>query len=89
MTGHTPGLWVYDDDTATVDTEMGVAVAGINDEHGWDAINANGHLIAAAPELLTALSDLVLLIAAEYPQQQQVWLEPARAAIAKAEGHQP
>jgi hypothetical protein len=40
-------------------------------------------LIAAAPELLDELVQLVQLIAAEYPQQRGVWLEGARRAIAK------
>ena len=35
-------------------------------------------------ELVTALEDLVALVAAEYPQQQETWLANARAAIAKA-----
>ena len=45
-----------------------------------------GPLIASAPDLLAALQELALLIEAEYPQQQEVWLAAARAAIAKAKG---
>jgi hypothetical protein len=48
--------------------------------------DANAKLISAAPELFTALEDLVPLIAAEYPQQQETWLANVRAALAKALG---
>lgn len=47
---------------------------------------SDAHLIAAAPDLLHELEELVALIAVEYPQQQRVWLEAARNAIAKAKG---
>jgi hypothetical protein len=43
-------------------------------------------LITAAPALRDALKDLVPLIAAEYPHQQAVWLEEARAALAACDG---
>lgn len=47
---------------------------------------ANAQLIAAAPDLLAALQDLVPLIEGEYPEQAKVWLFPAKEAIAKARG---
>lgn len=59
-----------------------VAAITFNDAIG----KLDAALIAAAPDLLAALADLVPLIAAEYPQQADVWLADARAAIAKAEG---
>jgi len=46
---------------------------------------ADACLIAAAPELLEALIPLVQLIEVTFPQQQEVWLADARAAIAKGE----
>jgi hypothetical protein len=60
-------------------------VRGDPSPHWADEAMANAALIAAAPEMLTELKSLVSLIAAEYPKQQAVWLEGARAAIAKAE----
>jgi len=47
---------------------------------------ANARLIRAAPELLTELKRWAELIAAEYPQQQEIWLEETRALLAKIEG---
>lgn len=48
----------------------------------------NARLIAAAPDLLLELRGLVALVAAEYPSQQETWLEGARAAIARATGEE-
>ena len=47
---------------------------------------SNAHLIAAAPELLEALIELIPIIVVTFPQQQETWLANARAAIAKAKG---
>jgi hypothetical protein len=59
MATYTPGPWRYDVDTATIDNDLGVTVAGINDEVGEDIAEANAHLIAAAPELLAAVQKLL------------------------------
>jgi hypothetical protein len=69
----------------------------VTEEHGRHECHSppasgNVHLCPlheAAPALLAALKDLVPLIAAEYPQQQETWLANARAAIAQAEGRIP
>jgi hypothetical protein len=89
MAGFTPGPWVYDDDTATVDTALGVAVAGINDEDGSDTCWANGHIVAAAPELLAALHiarHYVAIAPASGIDNVYADLAIVDRAIAKAEG---
>ena len=62
---------------------------------GSGCVKANAHLIAAAPELLEALSDAVIdfdnWAAHEdnHPHEHLVaWAEKARAAIAKAKGEE-
>jgi hypothetical protein len=47
---------------------------------------ADAYLIAAAPDLLEALTDLVCLYS---PDSQEAEVIAARAAIAKATGEQP
>lgn len=91
MSKHTKGPWVarvvrgmnasvYGPD------EKSVASVGNARSRSTEECEANAHLIAAAPELLEELSELVNLIAHEYPAQQKTWLEGARKAIAKARG---
>lgn len=50
--------------------------------------NANASLIAAAPDLLEALEELLQLIEIERPDWQHTEQHLARAAIAKARGEQ-
>ena len=89
---HTPGPW-------HVDSKRGIAAAP--DPHFWLAevysggvgvkvADANGRLIAAAPELLAALQDLSDAVATDraadtIPGLYQYVIK-ARAAIAKAKG---
>ena len=47
---------------------------------------ANAHLIAAAPDLLAALESAVEWDSHDDEGEPAVWLEQARAAIAKARG---
>jgi hypothetical protein len=92
---HTPGPWFpvpYGDgnDTVICRDETGnqriafMAISGSRDERerrkDWAEIKANARLIAAAPELLEALENLL----AECPE---AWSRHgAQAAIAKARG---
>lgn len=82
---HTPGPWSVLDrgcGRMVIDSPSAlVASVTFNDAAG----KLDAALIAAAPDLLAALVDLVPLIAAEYPQQADTWLADARTAIAKAE----
>lgn len=91
MTKHTPGPWAFDDDRVITsphthnDLDDDVCeVYGGNDDIA-EVRRANARLIAAAPELLEALKEL--MVAADRVSAEPVtWLGKARAAIAKAEG---
>ena len=94
---HTPGPWAYRP------SNSGHFIAGAGANSGYLAevrhcrtnqdVKADARLIAAAPELLEALTDAVIdfdnWAAHEdnYPHEHLVvWAEKARAAIAKAKG---
>ena len=82
MSKHTPGPWIYDEENdggiyCANGTYVGAAV-----KLGTDKGSANASLMAAAPELLEALEDLLEVV------QVNLGLEArnAVAAIAKAKG---
>lgn len=87
MTQHTPGPWNYcqesiDPEWWIVTLKGGLVVANVNAHHNQEA---NARLIAAAPELLAALTALV----ADFDKSVQTtdpMLVDARAAIAKTTG---
>jgi len=95
-TKHTTGPWVIDWNVARLDifsSDTKVLVASLRrsalSEDIDEAARANARLIAAAPELLNALrelSDLVDLILSGDYTPDSFTTQPARAAIAKAEG---
>jgi len=96
---HTSGPWWHDDDK-----EVGCIVIRAPDGDGvpWQIASmcdfgpsgdeeANARLIAAAPELLAALKDLLDAVARDVPGAASITTGPmgaARAAIAKAEAAQ-
>jgi hypothetical protein len=91
---HTPGPWAVDDDTLEIfsivpghSTGWIAKVLG-NDDNGRplspDEMAANARLIAAAPELLSALRPLVERVIENGGHGDLV--DTALAAIAKAEG---
>ena len=96
MSGHTPGPWVCqpaedDGSICIVGANLGGLVGAAHcwpteiDAGGSDRVRANARLIAAAPELLEALTAMVALLEDDgwsWPQQ----LADARALIAKIEG---
>ena len=98
MSEHTPEPWAYDPVSNIV---IGPNDYWVADLHDWgdaaveEETKANGYLVAAAPELLTALEELMgwgkLLAAAgleelnESMKSDPAWIE-ARASIAKAKG---
>ena len=84
-TTHTPGPWQFQI-VAGVPT-VHKALEPIATTFGNSVVReANAHLIAAAPDLLAALKDL-LSLAEEYLRPPFPWsADAARAAIAKAEG---
>lgn len=92
MSKHTPGPWTYSENaygavfvhggetlTSSVGTEYKELVAGGNN-HNTLTI-ANARLIAAAPDLLAALKQIVF----DWDGEPEDMIE-ASAAIAKAEG---
>ena len=99
MSKHTPGPWRVQPYTwqrgnvSVFAPRFGRAPYGACVAHtpcsdgvgGADGALANARLIAAAPELLEALKEL--MVAADRVSAEPVtWLGKARAAIAKAEG---
>ena len=99
---HTPGPWKLDTYGAHPEDAIGGEITGPNSEHIADLPNygqdsgltkarflSNGHLIAAAPELLAALKRLVEDgDVFSYSRTERNPREQAREAIAKAEGQE-
>jgi hypothetical protein len=88
MSGHTPGPWTWTpngSDVVIVDATGGlVAVVRPDDRHS-DRSFADIRLIAAAPELLEVLRDVLAVY--DGPQPVTVGLlERMRAAVARAGG---
>ena len=83
---HTPGPWSVEHDFmdesafAILSDDCVVATAWGNDH-----VDANAHLIAAAPDMLEALRGVVDTCRADCPAGLPA-LSDARAALAKAEG---
>lgn len=97
---HTPGPWVADDDQYDTDVilittidrlersmvEIAKIDVGFNDPFEAEQ-QSNARVIAAAPEVLEALRDLLVLAQAHYPiPAAKGEIVRARAAIAKATG---
>ena len=86
---HTPGPWKFDIETALVQTIDGRVMVDVD---GIDCWRSNGHLIAAAPDLLDTLYRVLpfledsLTDAAYKPGVVLARIKEIRAAIAKAEG---
>jgi hypothetical protein len=94
VSGHTPGPWVFDAESATV---LGLGYVGprdrevcaINPSVTYGVDSANARLIESAPDLLDALRACVEdmdKMAAAGLQMPVICRMQARAAIAKAEG---
>lgn len=91
MTDHTPVPWRSDTDRVV--TDDGLVICDVRHAGTW-ITEANANLIAAAPELLVALTEALDLFSYEYtygPDDAMVaanaggdWVRQARAAIAKA-----
>lgn len=87
---HTPGPWWIEepDDPTEDDRHISDSLGNTATVYGDpETAMANARLIAAAPELLKAVQDLVFHFACTADSQQdEDALDEARAAIAKAEG---
>lgn len=95
-TKHTPGPWRIKDDgeTSKIADAANNTIASLSYVHLYGRrtaaeVNANMHLIAAAPDMLEALTALLMRLD-DNPELSdligQIEIERARAAIAKAEG---
>lgn len=97
MSKHTPGPWViYDDSNDGKTNRIEIAALGKTVARIYHSVPAedipNARLIAAAPEMLAALVDVVAVLQKHYPKQAASpgsIVERALAAIAKATGEQP
>ncbi len=87
MSAHTPGPWRYMSGTHSLYDGDGRAVALVYGPRGIDCSrrDANARIIAAAPELLEALKEM-LSAWDEDPAYGAASADKARAAIAKATG---
>lgn len=89
---HTPGLWFVRPDERKsgqfyIDSESGIFVAETIGGLFGDEELSNARLIAAAPELLEALADIVSELKPFMGQgRMDETINAARAAIAKATG---
>jgi hypothetical protein len=82
MSGHTPGPW-------TVAGESGDYFPTLADYSPIPATEKNARLMAAAPDMLNALLDLVALLPdpeLDADEVQREYVLAAKAAIAKATG---
>jgi len=84
---HTPGPWFIegmDMDIKSPSDHPGFRLAQVHGGRPWWEREANARLIAAAPELLATLQELIDI---EGPQPgSAAWADKARALIAKATG---
>lgn len=98
---HTPGPWIIEDNPCVKPAVQVAAFDGIGNRHLQVIIQSHvqeedARLIAAAPELLEALSELVKVneehneavskVLGTPPGWNDSYLDKARAAIAKAKG---
>lgn len=94
MSRHTPGPWKIGtpgpNGCYTVGTQGGLMTAmiahSICEPDQVDTANANARLIAAAPELLEALEEIVAAADGDGWNQLDASFSKARAAISKATG---
>jgi len=83
MSEHTPGLWEYADGSVT--DEKGRLVVDLSAcEVADDEMDGNGFLIAAAPDVLSALKAVCELTKRGW--QEHINWESIEAKIAEAEG---
>lgn len=88
MNKHTPGPWVYSGLNNKADVSATIFSGKTGDLVGSIITSqANANLIAAAPDLLSALRDIMAIETGPWVIGYQHLEKKARAAIAKAEGN--
>ena len=93
MSKHTPGPWTFYASLPSTEPNWHIVtnssrmrvLANVHIEPGNATDHANARLIAAAPELLAALQELLSEMGEFHNPNTEGW-NMARAAIAKAEG---
>ena len=86
---HTPGPWTVDLGARDlVRNANGERIAKVYGGLTYDETIANARLIAASPELLKLLREVmdVVEVVLDDSPEMDAWLDHARAAIAKVEG---
>ena len=85
-TKHTPGPWTYDKKDGSIGTKDGLTVTA--GSYGYDIAcsDADGILMASAPELLEALQEITKWMV--FGELEGEMYQKARAVIAKATGEQ-
>lgn len=88
-TKHTPGPWEIERGYSTIIKSIGPCVPDEYAGSAWlEVSDADARLIAAAPDLLRALSDLIETITAPYASELETRLaiKDAKIEISKATG---
>jgi hypothetical protein len=87
---HTPGPWTVDLGARDLvrNATNGERIAKVHGGLTYDETVANARLIAAAPDLLKLLREVmdVVEVVLDDESEMDTWLDHARAAIAKVEG---
>tara|TARA_R110000868_G_scaffold21307_1_gene88510 strand:+ start:584 stop:988 length:405 start_codon:yes stop_codon:yes gene_type:complete len=88
---HTPGEWhTNSGQVYSLDETRGATIALVSDHHGPDVQQANARLIAAAPDLLAALTEIIYQIdqggSGGKVFARDYCITAARAAIAEVAG---
>jgi hypothetical protein len=86
MNKHTPGPWTITESATHITVRNREGDAVFHDDKRLDGVLGDAHLIAAAPDLLEALTEIVSVSLRYRLQESDSAVEAARAAIAKARG---
>lgn len=81
---HTPGPWNCVDPHVIRGPKNVVVAKTLDSKEGYEIKQANAHLIAAAPAMYEALTNLLKMV--EDGDYTTIELNEARAALAQAEG---
>lgn len=86
---HAPGPWTLSltDDTTVLDAdrrEVCTASGDYDAEDEWPVMEANAKLIAAAPRLLSALRNLLVIAGTPITERQEAVFAEARETLAAA-----